>query len=513
MTSQSGPVRSAGGSLPKDAAAVILLRSNTDPFDPEVFLVRRGQQLAFLGGFYAFPGGQLEPTDQHARVENCNDAEIATMISCAARELFEELRVLVVRGGDSLTLGQRASIHDDLESGRMSWPVLLEHYGLHLDAADFMFVGRWVTPPFSSRRFDTWFFLVSCPPKQEPIITGGEHESGEWASAAAAYEKWQGSALLAAPPVIHGLRTLGGGTGPDLADRFLAIREAHREPPRRIEFRPNYICFPVLTPTKPPATHTNCYLIHTSEEILIVDPGSPYEEEQKALAECVDNLCSEGRAVREILLTHRHPDHIAGVNSLRSQRGIAVSSHRLTAEALNETIHVDRLLEDGDVITLRGVPEIKLQVIHTPGHARGHVCLYEERTGTLLSGDNIVGLGSVLIDPPEGNMRDYLDSLRRMRSLPNLSVMFGGHGPAIGNPHYKIDEYIAHRLEREQNILQAVREGASRPEAIVARVYTDVSPRAHAMAERAVIAHLEKLEEDNLVSRVADGWQAVPPVR
>ncbi len=509
MTSPSSPVSSADGTVPKDAAAVILLRSNTDPANPEVFLVRRGHQLAFLGGFYAFPGGQLEPSDQHARVENCNDPVIATMISCAARELFEELRVLVVRGGDVLTQGQRASLLDDLESGRMSWPVLLEHYGLHLDASDFMFAGRWVTPPFSPRRFDTWFFLVRCPPRQEPIITGGEHESGEWANAVAAYEKWQRSDLLAAPPVIHGLRTLGGGIGPDLIDRFLSIREAHREPPRSIEFRPNYICFPVLTPTKPPATHTNCYLILTSEEILIVDPGSPYEEEQKALAECVDNLCSEGRTVREIVLTHRHPDHVAGVNSLSSTRGIPVSAHRLTAEALHGTIAIDRLLEDGDVITLRGAPEIKLRVIHTPGHARGHVCLYEERTGTLLSGDNIVGLGSVLIDPPEGNMRAYLDSLLRMRSLPNLSVMFGGHGPAIGNPHYKIDEYIAHRLDREQNILRAVGEGASKPEAIVGRVYTDVSPRAHAMAERAVIAHLEKLEEDNLVRRVADGWLAV----
>ena len=88
--------------------------------------------------------------------------------------------------------------------------------------------------------------------------------------------------------------------------------------------------------------------------------------------------------------------------------------------------------------------------MHTPGHARGHLCFHEERTGTLISGDNIVGLGSVLIDPPEGNMRDYLQSLERMRALPNLSVIFGGHGPAIANPYAKIDEYISHRLEREQ---------------------------------------------------------------
>jgi Beta-lactamase associated winged helix domain len=92
-----------------------------------------------------------------------------------------------------------------------------------------------------------------------------------------------------------------------------------------------------------------------------------------------------------------------------------------------------------------------------------------------------------------------------MRALPNLSVIFGGHGPAIANPYTKLDQYISHRLEREQNILQAVREGAATPQDIVARVYIDVSSKAHAMAERAVLAHLEKLLDDRLVRKSPDG--------
>ena len=95
------------------------------------------------------------------------------------------------------------------------------------------------------------------------------------------------------------------------------------------------------------------------------------------------------------------------------------------------------------MLTIEGQPSINLRALHTPGHARGHLCFYDERTGALISGDNIVGFGSVLIDPPEGNMREYLDSLRRMRALPNLSVLFGGHGPAIANPYEKLDEYIS----------------------------------------------------------------------
>lgn len=501
-------MQTSTGSIPKDAAAVILLRHNTSHRDPEVFLVKRSEKLAFLGGYHAFPGGQFDPTDATVPVQNCADTETATAISCAARELFEETEVLAARGGEALTKGQRASLLDDLQAERMSWPALLKHYDLHLDAADFTFAGRWVTPPFSARRFDTWFFLVNCPAKQQPQIRDeGELENGDWVAAGTAFARWQRSEILAVPPVLHALKTLSAGRSEDLVERFLSVPNAHREPVRRIEFRPNYICFPVRTPTKPPATHTNCYLIYTSRELLIIDPGSPYEDEQQALAACIDDLIAEGRSVLEIVLTHMHPDHIGGVNALRMRLGehVTVAAHRLTAEPLTEVIRVDRLIEADEVIKLNGSPEISLLAMHTPGHARGHLCFYEERTGTLISGDNIVGLGSVLIDPPEGNMRDYLLSLERMRALPNLSVIFGGHGPAMGNPYGKLGEYISHRLEREQSILQAVREGVTTPRDIVTRVYTDVSPKAHVMAERAVLAHLEKLEAEDLISQNLDG--------
>ena len=494
----------------QDAAAVILLRHKTNPIDPEVFWVKRSEKLAFLGGFYAFPGGKMDPPDTEIEVANCTEAERSAAISCAARELFEETGVLIARGAETLTKGQRASLFDDLESRRMSWPALLRHYDLDLDANDFTFAGRWVTPPFSARRFDTWFFLANCPPKQEPKVAGdAELESGEWVAARDAYARWKRSQVLAVPPVLHALQTLSGGLTEDLVSRFLSTPNAHREPVRRIEFRPNYICFPVRTPTKPPATHTNCYLIYTSSEILIIDPGSPYEDEQQALVACIDDLISEGRAVREIALTHMHPDHVGGVNALVRHLGDAVNvaAHLHTAEALVDNIRIDRLIEENEVIVLDGMPLIAVRALHTPGHARGHLCFYEERTGTLISGDNIVGLGSVLIDPPEGNMRNYLASLARMRALPGLSVLFGGHGPAIANPYNKIDEYITHRLEREANILTAVRGGCGTPKEIVARVYTDVSPKAHAMAERAVMAHLEKLEKDEAVFQAGHEWR------
>jgi glyoxylase-like metal-dependent hydrolase (beta-lactamase superfamily II) len=224
-----------------------------------------------------------------------------------------------------------------------------------------------------------------------------------------------------------------------------------------------------------------------------------------------------------------HPDHVAGVNALNQHleasqgRRVPVAAHQLTAHSLqhqttiwsaatssrfesadksaHSKIIVDRFIEDEEILTLEGEPLIRLRTLHTPGHARGHLCFYDSDRGILITGDNVVGFGSVLIDPPEGDMRDYLASLARMRGLPNLNVLMPGHGPAVAHPYDKLDQYISHRLEREANILQAVRSGASTPKDIVAAVYTDVSLKAHAMAERAVLAHLEKLEADGEIAR------------
>jgi glyoxylase-like metal-dependent hydrolase (beta-lactamase superfamily II)/8-oxo-dGTP pyrophosphatase MutT (NUDIX family) len=493
---------------PKDAAVVVLVREREGEGagDPEVFWARRGARMAFQPGFYAFPGGQRDEADAEVVVENSDDRETATMMACAARELFEELGVLVARGAEHLTKGQLSSVLDDLTSGRMTFAGLLKHYGLRLDARDFAYAGRWVTPPFSPRRFDTLFFVVRCPRKQEPRLLTAEFDEGGWERASEAYARWLRFELMAAPPVIHAVRTLAGGLGEDLTERFLSVPQARREPVRRIEFLPGFVCVPLRTPTKPPATTTNCYVVGT-RDFVVVDPGSPHEDEQDALAGFVKELLAEGRPVREIILTHHHPDHVGGVERLREQLGgdVNVAAHRLTARELEGRVRVERFIEDGETIELEGDPSITLRAMHTPGHTRGHLSFYDERAGALLTGDNIVGIGSVLIDPEEGSVRDYLASLERYRALPRLVALFGGHGPAVGSPRDKIDEYVEHRLKREREILAAVRGGAGTTAEVVAQAYTDVPAKMHALAERAVAAHLQKLEEDGLVGREDDG--------
>jgi glyoxylase-like metal-dependent hydrolase (beta-lactamase superfamily II)/8-oxo-dGTP pyrophosphatase MutT (NUDIX family) len=498
----------AGGapqpSAPKDAAVVVLVREREG--DPEVFWARRGPRMAFQPGFYAFPGGQRDEADAEVKVENAPDREAATMIACAARELFEELGVLAARGAEHLTKGQLDSVRDDLTSGRMTFAGLLAHYGLRLDARDFTYAGRWVTPPFSPRRFDTLFYVVRCPPKQQPRLLTAEFDEGGWERASEAYARWLRFELMAAPPVVHAVRTLAGGLGEDLTERFLSVPQARREPVRRIEFLPGFVCVPLRTPTRPPATTTNCYVVGT-RDFVVIDPGSPHGDEQDVLANFVGQLLAAGRRLREIILTHHHPDHVGGVERLREQLGggVGVAAHRLTAEELKGRVRVERFIEEGDTIRLEGDPSLSLRAMHTPGHTRGHLSFYDERAGALLAGDNVLGVGSVLIDPEEGSVRDYLASLERYRQLPRLVALFGGHGPAVGNPRAKLDEYVEHRLKREREILAAVRGGAGVAAEIVALAYTDVPVKMHALAARAVAAHLLKLEEDGLVRRNEGG--------
>jgi glyoxylase-like metal-dependent hydrolase (beta-lactamase superfamily II) len=164
-------------------------------------------------------------------------------------------------------------------------------------------------------------------------------------------------------------------------------------------------------------------------------------------------------------------------------------------------VTVDGFIEDNELIEIEGDPGWRLRALHTPGHARGHLCFYEEITGAIITGDLVVGIGTVVIDPPEGNMKHYFDSLRRLLALPRLSVLFPAHGPAIGAAREKIEEYIEHRTMREDKILAAIKAGATSPHEIVEAAYTDVNPAMWGLAERSTVAHLEKLEEESRIVR------------
>lgn len=489
---------------PKDAAAVVLMRG-----EDEICWARRSARLNFLSGWHAFPGGRVEPSDGENVVKNCEDKELATLITCAARECFEEVGILLTRNGEKLTRGQRASLHDDLASGRMTFPEILLHWDLWLDAEDFTFVGTWTTPPFSPVRFKTRFFLAQCPPKQEPYSASIELEDVEFIAAKDAWQHWKDGGILCAPPILNTIRTFvafSKGLNNNPAQRLLKLAQTEGAHPRKIEFNPFLKCFPLRTPTLLPATHTNCFIVG-HREFIVIDAASADENEQAALHEFVDTLIEDGCVCQSIVVSHLHQDHIGGEVALQTHLlekfslRIPLAAHRLTAEGLPE-IEFDRFLENGEVLDLQDANAnlFQIEILHTPGHARGHLAFYVEEIGFLLSSDNVVGTGSVLIAPPEGNMRDYLNTLERLKNLPNLRLLCGSHGAAIADAKGKIESYIAHRLEREQNVIKAINNGAKTPREIVEQVYTDVQPELWEFAEKSVLAHLEKLREEGLVT-------------
>ena len=156
-------------------------------------------------------------------------------------------------------------------------------------------------------------------------------------------------------------------------------------------------------------------------------------------------------------------------------------------------IPVDEELADGQEVVLEGGAGFPVHVIHTPGHARGHLCFLEQTHGSMLVGDLIAGFGTIVIDPPEGHMGDYLGSLRRIRQM-SPRALFPSHGPVTVSAVAKLDEYVQHRQWREGRILAAWQGGVRQPSAMIERVYDDVPPIAHPLAERQIVAHLEHLE-------------------
>ena len=243
---------------------------------------------------------------------------------------------------------------------------------------------------------------------------------------------------------------------------------------------------------------TNTYIVGSGERRLLLDAGQGVEEHVHLLARALDELAG-GATIESIALTHAHPDHMGGLEKVVERFRPDTVKKKPWPEwdrgASFETI------EDDAELRVEGAT---LRAIHTPGHARDHLCYYLVEEKAVFTGDVVLGAGTTVI-PRDGDLSDYLASLRRLLEL-DLEVIYPAHGPAIRDPYGKINEYLAHRALREEQILEGMAAGLRAVSDLVRRIYVDVPEWLYAAAGVSVEAHLRKLEKEGVVVRSGEDW-------
>jgi len=482
------------------SAAVVLLRN---PPNPDVYWVRRSDRQPYLGGFHAFPGGRVGRGDDRAPVHGA-EGEDARNIAAAVRECFEESGVLLARGAEKMSPQDREAARRRLLAGEVSFPDLCAQAGLHIDAADLAPCGVWLTPEFSAIRFQAWYFLSWLPEGQQASILPGELNDGGWVRPREALVAWRNGRVFLAPPVLRTLEALASAASEGIGAQA-ALDRLHTggiASPGPIEMTRGIRLVPMRTPTLPPATHTNCY-VAGEDRLAIFDPGSAEPDELAHLDRTLEPLLGEGCRVEGIYLTHHHPDHWGGAAVLRDRFGVPVFAHPRRPRE----VPADAPIEQGQTIDLGSR---RLRAVFTPGHASDHLAFLDEKSGVLLAGDLVAGTGTVIVDPPDGDMSEYFASLDRLLLLP-VTALFPGHGPPMGGGRTRLKDYKEHRLERESRVLKALDAGASTVEALLPRVYDDVPAELHLYAARSLLAHLLKLEREGRARREgSDRWALAP---
>lgn len=496
----------------QDSAAIVLIRGAGAGL--ETFWVKRGETVGYMPGFHAFVGGKVNAEDRALEVSGAASEEDRLLRACAVREAFEEVGVLLALDAPvapaALPEARRL-----LLAGEATFDALAREHGWRFRADALVFAGRWMTPPFASQRFDTSFYLARVPEEQSPSIIPGELASGEWIIPGEALARWKRGEASFAAPILYTLLALAEAAGEggaldeaglaSLGDRLAAAPASAAGPVRRIELKWGILLQPMKTRPLPPATHTNAYLVG-EREMALIDPGSDDPAELEALFGLIDSLASERRKLALVLLTHHHADHVAGLEAVRARYRVKVAAHAETSKH----VRVDFTLADGDVIPLApGDGDWSLRALHTPGHARGHLCFLHPRTRSLFSGDHITGgRGTVIVDPPDGDMRDYVASLERLLAEP-IETIFPGHGSPQGGAMRRIRWLIHHRLEREAKVLAALDAEPRAIAALVERAYADTPRELWPYAERSLLAHLIKLEPEGKAAREGDRWRTV----
>ena len=542
---QREPVR------PLSAATVLLLRDAPPESGPpglQVLMTRRSAQASFAPGAYVFPGGGIDALDADpathaaaARRPSQSDEHLTQAIA-AIRESFEELGVLLARHAD----GRMAGANDIAALNRHApFAAQCQARGLQL-AADSVFVlARWTADRDLPKRFDVPFLVARMPEGQTPVADETEQFEPVWVRPQEALERHEAGQFFMIFPTIRTLQRLArfdsaeavltacAGEAPLWTScpraGLLAGKEARYmedempfgelalvcpdgqivhpldwQSERPVQLLKNLQRLTAPNPGVMTGPGTNSYLVgDPATGYIAIDPGPQDAQHLERLWRAA------GGDIRMIVCTHSHPDHSPGAAPLQAlcvQAGRAAPPilglpSAPTARAASE-FTPERALQNGELLTLSGqASEGKithtLQVVHTPGHAANHLCLLLVEDALLFSGDHILNGSTTVVDPPDGNMADYLDSLDALDALcaqHGVEFILPAHGYVLGFARQAIAQLKAHRLAREAKVIaamQALPDGSV--EDWVAHAYADVPQRIWPVAQRSLIAHVERI--------------------
>ena len=540
----------------RPAATVLLLRDTPDNGGLEVLMTRRSGTASFAPGAYVFPGGGIDALDASPETHAAADRRPAqgdlhlTQAIAAIRESFEELGVLLARHTGGPRKGLMADAHDIAAINRhQPFAAQCTARGLRLAADSVYLLAHWTGDRDLPRRFEVPFLVARMPEGQEPVADETEQFEPVWVRPADALARHEAGQFFMIYPTIRTLQRLAkfdatqavldavaheqplwvscpragllGGTEARYMEDEMPFGELALVCPdgqivhpldwqteRAVPLLRNVQRLTAPNPGVMTGPGTNSYLVgDPATGFIAIDPGP-------ADAEHLDKLWrAAGGDIRMIVCTHSHPDHSPGAAPLQAlcvQAGRAAPPilglpSAPTARAAS-AFTPDRALQNNELLALMGkAPDGKithtLQVIHTPGHAANHLCLLLQEDGLLFSGDHILNGSTTVIDPPDGNMADYLDSLDRLDALcaeHSVEFILPAHGHVLGGPingaRSAIAKLKAHRLAREAKVLaamQALPDGSM--EDWVQHAYDDVPPRMWPVAQRSLLAHVERI--------------------
>lgn len=441
-----------------DAVAAVLVHED------QVYLAQRRLALIAFPGYHAFPGGKVEEADAAGAAPDGALAAVEPRLARAlARELREEL-------GFDLAACARAQ-----------------------DLASVARLGTAVAPAASPVPFNAHFFRLRLRQRPDLQPDRTELETGEWATAAGWLARYERGELLLAPPTLAVLRRLARNLDDDAAIDF----EERGGGTYCAEFLHGVRQYFVPSATLPPAAHTNCFLLgDAGSRRVLVDPSPHSREELELLLKAVAPLGFD-----EVFLTHHHHDHRQFADEIARRAGVPLAMSADTRSrverrepAFLKDVELKHYVE-GEVLTRWLGHEV--HVVEVPGHDEGQLALMPDNRAWCIVGDLIQGVGTVVISPPEGDMRKYFATLRRLIGLQPRAV-FPSHGIGLGGVHY-LQHALSHREMREQAICGLHKAGRSVDE-ILAEVYVGTDPRLMPYARININSHLTKLRAEGAIA-------------